>query len=155
MRSQHRTIMYYQDHCCWSFMFCLLPTQHLCFDMRNIALRRSIHCMVEGLVTQTDCLENRQCCYLERHSRGWSRQLNRLSTHLRYSCEIGHVVRDREYICVVLGGRLKFVEGGRTSYLQRGVERKISYVDDFIFKDRNIHGPFLDFIAFSGGVVVL
>ncbi len=40
--------MYYQDHCCWLFLLCLLPTQHLCFDMRNIALPRSIHCMVEG-----------------------------------------------------------------------------------------------------------
>ncbi len=40
--------MYYQDHCCWLFMLCLLPTQHLCFDMRNIALRRSIYSMVEG-----------------------------------------------------------------------------------------------------------
>ncbi len=43
--------MYYQDHCCWLFTLCLLPTQHLCFDMRNIALRRSIHCMVEEVST--------------------------------------------------------------------------------------------------------
>ncbi len=30
-------------------MLCLLPTQYLCFDTRNIALRRSIYCMVEGV----------------------------------------------------------------------------------------------------------
>ncbi len=32
-------------------MLCLLPTKHLCFDTRNIALRRSIYCMVEGCGT--------------------------------------------------------------------------------------------------------
>ncbi len=35
-------------------MLCLLPTQHLCFDMRNTALRRSIHCMVEGCYIHGD-----------------------------------------------------------------------------------------------------
>ncbi len=75
--------------------------------------------------------------------------------NLKRGYGIDCVVRGREYVCLVLGGLLKFVEGGRMSYLQHGAERKISYVDDFIFKDRSIHGPFLDFIAFSSGVVVL
>ncbi len=74
---------------------------------------------------------------------------------LRYGCGSGRVVRAREYVCMVLGGRSEFVEGRWTSYLQHGVERKISYVNDSIFKDWSSHNAFLDFIAFSGGVVVL